>query len=786
MVGMVEDTLHELIIERLARTELPEPAAALVLAGLGAGAESDREAAEPPARTYLRSLTVEGFRGIGRRQVLKLPPGPGLILIVGRNGSGKSSFAEALEFALTGDSLRWKGRPTVWRDGWRNLHSPDPCRISVGLAVDGRAGSTTLVRSWAPDADLQDATTQEPAGGLGWAAPLELYRPFLAYSELGSLINAKPTELHDSIQRLLGLDRLVDLDAYLKDVRKRAQDQLDRSTDELTKLRALVRRTDDPRAGHAADLLAADEVDLVELGKLAAGETEPAAPLRRLRQLAGLAIPAESDVRQKVDELRLATEAVRAMAGGSADTARKRATLLAAALDHHAQHGDGPCPVCGEGRLDMDWQRDTAAEIERLRAEAKAIDTAHEGLAVARRGLRTLLTAAPTGLDQDAAELVEVWTRWAEPPDTGDDGLAEHVLGTYGELAAAVAKVRAEADRQLATADESWRPLARRLAGWVELATTARAAEPRLHAAREALDWLRAQGQALRDERLAPFAARSRAIWQRLRQQSNVEIGALRLDGAGSRRQLRLDVAVDDVDAAGLGVMSQGELHALGLALFLPRATTPESPFRFVVIDDPVQAMDPAKVDGLAKVLLDAAATHQVIVFSHDDRLPEALRRLQLPATMWEVVRREESELELRKAGNPIQLYLDDARAIAKTKQLTYATRGPVVAGMCRSAIEAACHAAIRRRQLDRGVPHAEIEERIAKASTLGQIAALCLFDDGSRSSDVPRKLSSEFGVRAFTAFRQCDQATHGRVPVEDPMGLITAVTRLVKRIEVL
>ena len=46
------------------------------------------------AGAYLTSLTVEGFRGIGPRQTLTLTPGPGLTIVVGRNGSGKSSFAE--------------------------------------------------------------------------------------------------------------------------------------------------------------------------------------------------------------------------------------------------------------------------------------------------------------------------------------------------------------------------------------------------------------------------------------------------------------------------------------------------------------------------------------------------------------------------------------------------------------------------------------------------------------------------------------------------------------------
>lgn len=70
-----------------------------------------------------------------------------------------------------------------------------------------------------------------------------------------------------------------------------------------------------------------------------------------------------------------------------------------------------------------------------------------------------------------------------------------------------------------------------------------------------------------------------------------------------TQRRLELSVSFDGSDSSALGVMSQGELHALALSLFLPRATLPESPFRFLVIDDPVQSMDPARVDGLAKVL---------------------------------------------------------------------------------------------------------------------------------------------------------------------------------------
>ncbi|MFF4480233.1 AAA family ATPase [Streptomyces sp. NPDC001520] len=85
---------------------------------------------------YLRSITAAGWRGVGPETTLDLPPGPGLTVVEGSNGTGKSSFAEAAEMALTGLNTRWDGsngkaRTAVWREGWRNCTTaqsrPSPC-----------------------------------------------------------------------------------------------------------------------------------------------------------------------------------------------------------------------------------------------------------------------------------------------------------------------------------------------------------------------------------------------------------------------------------------------------------------------------------------------------------------------------------------------------------------------------------------------------------------------------------------------------------------------------------
>ena len=90
-----------------------------------------------PAGAYLQSLTVSGFRGIGQAATLAVTPGPGLTLVVGRNGSGKSSFAEALEVLLTGNLRRWEKLPVVWRQGWRSVHYPDHAQITAEFLMEG-------------------------------------------------------------------------------------------------------------------------------------------------------------------------------------------------------------------------------------------------------------------------------------------------------------------------------------------------------------------------------------------------------------------------------------------------------------------------------------------------------------------------------------------------------------------------------------------------------------------------------------------------------------------------
>jgi hypothetical protein len=242
--------------------------------------------------------------------------------------------------------------------------------------------------------------------------------------------------------------------------------------------------------------------------------------------------------------------------------------------------------------------------------------------------------------------------------------------------------------------------------------------------------WLKGNDTRLKNERIAPIAEGARRAWSLLRQESNVDLGELKLEGTATRRRVRITASVDGSEATALSVMSQGELHALALALFLPRATMADSPFRFLILDDPIQAMDPAKVDGFVQLLAKVAARRQVIVLSHDDRLPAAIRRTRIDATLMEMTRSSESRVSVTKAQDPATRYLADARALLKDKSLPDKTLRRTLPGLLRMAVESAARDRFVTVRLTRGEPLPEVEQEWSDRKHTRERVSLAVYDD--------------------------------------------------------
>ena len=167
------------------------------------------------------------------------------------------------------------------------------------------------------------------------------------------------------------------------------------------------------------------------------------------------------------------------------------------------------------------------------------------------------------------------------------------------------------------------------VADWV---TQARSADARQGAEKhleEAKKWVAAEIEA--ERKVGSRRSRRRAIdfWNTIARESNVQLQDIELTGHGNAKRVALKVTVDDKDAPALGVLSQGELNAMTLSLFLPRVLMPATPFGFVIVDDPGAG------DGRSAGRRARAGAHrgrqdmrQVVVFTHDARLPEAFERL--------------------------------------------------------------------------------------------------------------------------------------------------------------
>ena len=193
-----------------------------------------------------------------------MTPRPGLTLVVGRNGSGKSSFAEALEVLLTGNLRRWDKLPAVWRQGWRSMHCPDQAQITAEFVIEG-TGPAKAQRIWPAGVDFAGSSVTVQVAGekqagierLGWTSALTDYRPFLSHSELEAFFGA-PSGLYELLASVLGLEDLTTGRRQAgtspqgpRDRARRGQEAATRPAGAAGGVRRRARRGLPPRAGGA-------------------------------------------------------------------------------------------------------------------------------------------------------------------------------------------------------------------------------------------------------------------------------------------------------------------------------------------------------------------------------------------------------------------------------------------------------------------------------------------------------------------------------------------------------
>ncbi|MBT1156707.1 AAA family ATPase [Aminobacter anthyllidis] len=205
---------------------------------------------------YLSRVELKDFRTFGNF-ALDIPPTPGLILLVGTNGLGKSSFFDGIEWCLTGEVRRFSNHIArlkeadylTRRDAEKGAHKAT-LRFNHGVPL-------TRTATLKPDKQALIDLLKSPAwGDISDVGPYLAFTHFLGQAAQQRFTSRKHNEQWEALKGPSGIDRLEEIRLALRGTpttnafRKRLEEEqlrLDQAettligwrdlTDRLTRLR---------------------------------------------------------------------------------------------------------------------------------------------------------------------------------------------------------------------------------------------------------------------------------------------------------------------------------------------------------------------------------------------------------------------------------------------------------------------------------------------------------------------------------------------------------------------
>ena len=163
------------------------------------------------------SVTLSGFRGVNTERELKFEPG--VTLLFGANGSGKTSVLQAIEWSLTGNLPYLAGPDFMKEDAIVNLFNRKLGTVKTVLLDGKKTISCTRTRKLAKstsrgssvvslDLDKRDFADEEAQakidGLLGFAIDDFSKVAYLHQESIKELLSVKPEERSRAIDKLLG------------------------------------------------------------------------------------------------------------------------------------------------------------------------------------------------------------------------------------------------------------------------------------------------------------------------------------------------------------------------------------------------------------------------------------------------------------------------------------------------------------------------------------------------------------------------------------------------------
>jgi DNA repair exonuclease SbcCD ATPase subunit len=654
-----------------------------------------------------------GFRGFRDRTRIEVPHG--FLIVTGRNGSGKSTICDAVEFALTGTIDKYaieKGGKESLADyiWWRGENPPDAHFVSVGF-VDGEGKVIEVKRSREKtSADglalLEDSLCDgaRPPDALQHLCKTSIIRD--------ELIAATSLDLSDParfefVRSALGAIAHGDLLGRVHAIYVAAEAQLAAAEKDAelanSRMRTALADLSDTRAtaAQATDVESATEFLRRFLGDSESSVVQILDAARQRLARRRLAMNVLADRLGRLEELRKETnseafEARRARAVAQQDVsnreqqniARELAEAEAQLIRERANHAtaaslsslleagehlgldeQGRCPLCQTKRSEDQF----AQALDSLRKRVGAISTALAEAGARVAELRPKESAARLDLQKAVVEAEECNRQLATVErQTAEVQAAWHTfvgdetaLPQTSEIAKRIAVERerlVEAERNILVLEAS--QAIERVAQSEALVETIRndvdAAGNRVAAAQSAVQALEAAEKSVRrvnaeivDERLASISPLLSELYYRLRPHQNWrEIDyAIRGD---VRRFLSLRVG-EDLNPQF--IFSSGQRRAAGLAFLLAvHLSRPWCRWKTIMLDDPVQHIDDFRALQLVEVLSAFRKVDRQVVCAVED-----------PALATVLCRRLRSTLE--SPGGQIELEYDSSGSCRRASQ---------------------------------------------------------------------------------------------------------------------
>lgn len=638
----------------------------------------------------LEFVEIAGFRGI--REKMRLDFAQGFSVLAGRNGVGKSTVFDAIDFALTGSINKFavtgaKGgglKEHIW---WIGEPRANAHYVSIGFADEQGSGfSITRTRDRGLGGDPAEIMSRlcRP-GWVGRASISTLMQTTLIRDELIAALSldlpeqARFTAVRAAMGAITGPDYSARTEAVLKAALalkenqqaqvERAQADLGRTLTALTEARST--------AEQSSDVSEALRITESVLSLLPVGPDERTNALRKFVAEKKIALRQVEEARLRAEalvvELRGATsdEATRhtvaakdaqsvaarekELAGQRLelalrlDAAERESDLQAAHMVALLQHGtaigfqDGHCPLCGAFRTKEEFHVAIRAATERLKergerlaAAATAVEEAQSAVAAASKALDfahsevAALVGRRASLDKELRTVAETYARCNFDAPADDPKRAQQLIFMEQEHLAKLE--RALFILESSTAADRVTSLEARLRAIREqidqLAAKLADAEKVAESARQIDASARTVANEVLTEQFDTVMPLLKELYRRLR--PHPDWNEIESDFGGKVRGSLNFVVGDGRNPQFL--FSSGQRRAAGLSFLLAvHLSRPWCAWESLLLDDPVQHIDDYRAVNLAEVLTAVRRTgEQVIVAVEDAALADLLcRRLR-------------------------------------------------------------------------------------------------------------------------------------------------------------